>query len=209
MDIFPNEEESNLAADLLVHKYNISAQLLGRLLGTKQTKESNILLRKIGNKSPTRVGVAKRLVRRTGPGLFSGSSKSVKELRNKLLSELPDEEVYQLFERNKPLGSSITSPSYMRKPLAELKWVARGPWPIDFVETLGFPKIFAGIRPTAVLPTIDDVPPLGIPPNLVEFQEYLKKRMLDVLAQDGDKTRCVVTLPTGGGENTSCSRGFH
>lgn len=208
MDVFPNEEEGNLAAELLVNKYNISAQLLGQLLGTKQTKESNILLRKIGNKSPTRVGVAKRLVRRTGPGLFSGSSKSVKELRKRLLSELPDKEVYQLFERNKPLGSSITSPSYMRKPLAELKWVARGPWPIDFVETLGFPKIFAGIRPTAVLPTIDDVPPLGIPPKLVEFQEYLKKRMLDVLAQDGDKTRCVVTLPTGGGKTRVAVEAF-
>ncbi|MCX6010066.1 MAG: DEAD/DEAH box helicase family protein [Chloroflexi bacterium] len=190
-----------------MNKYNVSAQLLGRLLSTKQTKEANSLIRKFGNKSPTRVDVAKRLVRRTGPGLFCGSSKCVKELRSKLLSNLPDKEVIRLFRRYKT-QSNITSPSYMRKPLSELKWVARGPWPIDFVETLSFPKIFAGIRPTAVLPTIDDVPPLGIPPKLVEFQEYLKKRMLDVLAKDGDKMRCVVTLPTGGGKTRVAVEAF-
>lgn len=96
----------------------------------------------------------------------------------------------------------------MRKPLSELKWVARGPWPIDFVETLGFPKIFAGIRPIATLPTIDDIPPLGIPPKLVEFQEYLKKQMLDVLAKDGERMRCVVTLPTGGGKTRVAVEAF-
>ncbi len=207
MDVFPNEEETNQAADLLVNKYNISAQLLGQLLSTKQTKEANSLTRKIGNKSPTRVDVAKRLIRRTGPGLFCGSNKSVKELRSKLLLNLPDEEVIRLFKRYKP-QSKITSLSHMRKPLSELKWVARSSWPIDFVETLGFPKIFAGVRPTAVLPTIDDIPPLGIPPNLVEFQEYLKKRMLDVLARDGDKLRCVVTLPTGGGKTRVAVEAF-
>jgi DNA repair protein RadD len=35
---------------------------------------------------------------------------------------------------------------------------------------------------------------------LRDFQEDLKGRMLEVLARDGDKTRCVVTLPTGGGK---------
>ena len=208
MDIFPNEDEINQAADLLVNKYHISAQLLGRLLGTKQTKEANILLKNVGNKSPSKLDVAKRLIRRKGPELFGGSSELVKQLRKKLLSKLPDQEVYQLFERKKPLGSSIISPSYMRKPLAELKWVARGPWPSDFVETLGFPKIFAGVRPTTVQPTIDDVLPLGIPPKLVKFQEYLKKCMLDVLEQNGDKTRCVVTLPTGGGKTRVAVEAF-
>ena len=78
MDVFPNEEEGNLAADLLVNKYNISTQLLGQLLGTKQTREASSLLRSIGNKRPTKVDIAKRLVHRTGPGLFSGSSGPVR-----------------------------------------------------------------------------------------------------------------------------------
>lgn len=207
MDMFPNEEEINQAADLLVNRYSVSSQLLGQLLSTKQTKEANSLIRKIGNKSPTRVDVAKRLIRRTGPGLFCGSNKCIKELRSKLLLNLSDKEVIRLFKRYKP-QSKITSSSYMRKPLSELKWVARGPWPIDFVETLDFPKIFAGIRPTAVLPTIDDVPPLGIPPKLVDFQVDLKKHMLDVLAKDGDKMRCVVTLPTGGGKTRVAVEAF-
>lgn len=207
MDIFPNEEETNQAADLLVNKYNVSAQLLGQLLSTKQTTEANSLVRKIGSKNPNRVDVAKRLIRRRGPGLFCGSDKCVKQLRNKLLSYLTDEEVIRLFKLHSN-QSNINSSSYMRKPLSELKWVARGPWPIDFVDTLGFPKIFAGIRPTTVPPTVDDVPPRATLPKLVEFQDNLKNRMLAVLARDGDKMRCVVTLPTGGGKTRVAVEAF-
>ena len=208
MDVFPNEEEIEQAADLLVNRYNISAQLLGRILGTNQTRQANALLRNLGSKSPTRLNVAKRLVRRKGSALFTGSKDVVKQLRYNLLSALPDEEVRLLFEKHKPLGSSISSPSYMRKPLAKLKWVPRGPWPRDFVGGLGFAEVFAGVRQTNILPTIDDVLPLGIPPKLVKFQENLKMRMLTVLTRDGDKTRCVVTLPTGGGKTRVAVEAF-
>jgi superfamily II DNA or RNA helicase len=208
MDVYPNEAEIQQATDLLVNKYNVSIQLMGKLLGDKKTKETNYLLRKINGKSPDKYDIATRLIRRKGPELFCGSSQSVKELRKKLLSEISDRNVSQLFNRNKPFGSNVTSPSYMRKPLAELKWVPRGPWPIDFVDTLGFSKVFTGVRPTTVLPTIDDVLPLGIPPKLVEFQEYLKSQMLGVLKKDGDKTRCVVTLPTGGGKTRVAVEAF-
>ncbi len=209
MDIFPNENETALAASLLVEKYNISGQLLGKLLGNKQmTAASKYIVRKIGNKNPDRLDIAKRLVRRRGAELFGGSNEAVRELRKRLLSQLPAKGVKQLFTRNKPYRSTITSPSYMVRPLAELKWVARGPWPIDFVKTLGFPEIFAGIRHSNVTQTIEDIPPLGIPPRLKEFQEHLKKRMLDVLNRDREKTRCVVTLPTGGGKTRVAVEAF-
>lgn len=207
MDVLPNEDEIKQAADLLVNKYNISTQHLGRLLGTNQTREANALLMRLGT-PPTQLNVAERLLRRKGPALFTGKSDAVRKLRYKLLSALPDDEVRQLFEGHKPVGSSITYPSHMKKPLAELKWVPRGPWPRDFVRALDFPEVFAGVRQAGPLPTVDDVHPLGIPPKLVEFQENLKKGMLGVLTRDGDKTRCVVTLPTGGGKTRVAVEAF-
>lgn len=111
MDVYPNEAEIQQATDLLANKYNVSIQLMGKLLGDKQTKETNYLLRKINGKSPDKYDIATRLVRRKGPELFCGSSQSVKQLRKKILSEIPDGKVIQLFKRNKPLGSTVISSS--------------------------------------------------------------------------------------------------
>jgi superfamily II DNA or RNA helicase len=49
---------------------------------------------------------------------------------------------------------------------------------------------------------------LKVPPKLAEFQEGLKKRMLEVLERDGVRTRCVVTLPTGGGKTRVAVEAF-
>ncbi len=89
-----------------------------------------------------------------------------------------------------------------------MKWVARGPWPIDFIKALCFPEIFAGVRQTDVKPTIEDVPPKKKTPELADFQLSLKERMLVVLAKEGNKTRCMVTLPTGTGKTRIAVEAF-
>jgi len=208
MQVFPNEQEIDQAADLLANKFGVSQQLLSKLLGKSQRDQANVLLQKLGTGRLTKLQVARLLVLRKGPELFCGSTKSVRELRLKLLSNLTDKEIKMLCARHPLTYKNINSPSFMRKPLAEMKWVARGPWPIDFIKTTAFPEIFAGVRQTDAKPTIQDVPPLGKPPQLADFQLSLKERMLQVLAKEGNKTRCMVTHPTGTGKTRVAVESF-
>lgn len=208
MEVFPNEQEIDQAADILVNKCGVSQQLLTKLLGHNQRDQANVLLPKLGTSRLTKLQVARLLVLRKGPELFCGSTKAVKALRLKVLANLSNKEIKQLCACHPPTNRKINSASHMRKPLAEMKWVARGPWPIAFVKALGFPEIFAGVRQADSKPTIQDVPPLGKPPKLAEFQISLKERMLGVLAKEGNKTRCMVTLPTGTGKTRVAVEAF-
>lgn len=208
MEIFPNEQEIDQAADLLTNTYDVSAQLLGKLLGTSQRDQANALLQNLGGGRLDKFQVARLLVLRKGPELFTGSKPEVRQLRLKLLTKLPNREIKHLYESHHPTKKNISAPSHIRKPLAQMKWVARGPWPIAFVKALGFPEIFAGVRQPDYKPTIQVVPPLGRLPELVDFQISLKERMLQVLAQEGNKTRCMVTLPTGGGKTRVAVEAF-
>jgi len=208
MEIFPNEQEIDQAADILVNKCGVSQQLLTKLLGKSQRDQANVLLQKLGTSRLTKVQVARLLILQKGPELFCGSTESVRELRRKLLSNLSDKEIVELCTCHPPTNKKIKSPSFMRRALAEMKWVARGPWPIDFVKALGFPEIYAGVRQTDVKPTVWDIPPLGKPPELADFQISLKKRMLAVLAKEGNKTRCMVSHPTGTGKTRVAVESF-
>jgi DNA repair protein RadD len=171
---FPNEQEIDQAADILAIKYNISQQLLAKLLGKNQKKRANELLKKFGHSSLTKLQIARLLVLVKGPELFCGSTKLVRDLRFQLLSKLLDNEVIRLCKSHTPTKKILRSPSFMRKPLAEMKWVSRGPWPIAFVKALGFPEIFAGVRQTDVKPTVQDIPPFRKLPGLAQFQIPLK-----------------------------------
>ncbi len=208
MQIFPTGSEIEHAANLLVKKYHVTAQLLGKLFGATQRNNANSILTSLGSGRLTTLAVARLLVRREGPELFTGSREDTRELRLHLLRQLADEKVKKLFQRHSPNDNNISSPSYMRRPLAKRKWHAGKHWARDFVAVLGFPPIFAGIASPPKVPTIQDVPPLEVPPELAEFQKGLKTKMLDVLGQDGDKTRCVVTLPTGGGKTRVAVEAF-
>ncbi|WP_443139726.1 DEAD/DEAH box helicase [Piscibacillus sp. B03] len=98
----------------------------------------------------------------------------------------------------------------MYKPLAEKRWVDGKAWPRDFVQTLGFPIVFSGIRiPNQTKTTaVMDVEPRKSVPPLVDFQKHLKNEMLKVLHLEGDQTRCIVTLPTGGGKTRVAVESF-
>ena len=208
MHIFPSDEEVELAAGLLVNKYRVSAQLLGQLFDTDQRDQANGILQSLGSARLTALDVARLLVQRQGPALFAGSRDVTRDLRLHLLRQLSDKNVQSLFDRHRPANSNISSASHMPKPLADKKWHSGKHWASDFVSALGFPPIFAGFVQGAKVPTIHDVPPLKVPPKLADFQESLKTRMLEVLARDGVRTRCVVTLPTGGGKTRVAVEAF-
>lgn len=208
MQLFPTESETERAADLLANGYEVSAQLLGRIFGTTQRDNANSILKSLGRERLTTLDVARLLVLQKGPELFTGSHEDTRRLRSHLLNQLTDEQVTALFQRHNPGDHSISSPSRMRKPLAEKNWHAGKHWARDFVDQLGFPPIFAGIQQAAKVLTIQDVSPLTVPPQLTKFQEGLKARMLDVLEQNDVQTRCVVTLPTGGGKTRVAVEAF-
>lgn len=208
MKINPNLEEIERAANLLVNKYNISAQLLGQLFGVDARDQANEILRELGEERLDRQKVAKLLIFRKGSSLFSGSDEDVKKLRRQLLCALKDRTLESLFRKYIKNNQSIQSTSYMVTPLVEKKWHADGAWPKDFVQALGFPPIFAGVKQRSSFETITDVQPITPVPKLADYQEYLKDKMLEVLQKDGDKTRCVVTLPTGGGKTRVAVEAF-
>ncbi|HEX4954954.1 MAG TPA: DEAD/DEAH box helicase family protein [Thermoanaerobaculia bacterium] len=208
MHIFPTDEEVEQAAGLLVNTYGVSAQLLGQLFDTEQRDQANSILQALGGTRLSSLDVARLLVQREGPALFSGSKEVTRELRLHILNGLPDERVQELFERNPPAGKNITAVSRMRRPLARMKWTSGKRWARDFVASAGFPLIFAGVDQREKVPTIHDVPPLKVPPKLARFQEQLKERMLQVLEHYGARTRCVVTLPTGGGKTRVAVEAF-
>lgn len=208
MKISPNKAEIEQAADLLVNRHNISTQLLGQLFGVESRDQANAILKDLGHTSLGRFELAKLLIFRKGSALFAGSTEEVKKLRRHLLAQLASDELRQLFEKHIGTDNMIKSPSYMITPLINKKWHPSGRWPVDFVELLGFPVIFAGVKQTQTSPTITDVQPLSPIPKLVEFQQNLKDKMLQVLSHDGDRTRCLVTLPTGGGKTRVAVEAF-
>jgi DNA repair protein RadD len=207
MEIFPTKAATDVAVDLLVDRYNISMQMLTDLLGHAQREHANELLHYLEGPKLNRKDIARLLIQREGPGLFGGSTQQVRSLRKRLLEQLSEDQIAALFKRH-PDGGTTKSLSRIPGHLAGIKWHPGGPWPRDFVTALGFPLIFAGVVQRDVNPTVEDIAPLAIPPKLVEFQLNLKKRMLGVLEREGDKTRCMVTLPTGGGKTRVAVEAF-
>ncbi|MFN0017823.1 MAG: hypothetical protein ACKVP0_06155 [Pirellulaceae bacterium] len=106
MHIYPNQHEIDIAADLLVNKFSVSAQLLGQLFDTDQRDQANSILQSLGNARLTNLDLARLLIQREGPGLFSGSHEDTRELRLHLLKRLPDEDIEKLAQKH-PVGGKI------------------------------------------------------------------------------------------------------
>jgi len=133
----------------------------------------------------------------------------VRKLREYLLRQLSEEEISTLYERNPKKGAKITTVSYMISTLVKKKWVQGRGWARDFVKILGFPLIFSGIQSVkSVHLSVQDIEPRKIVPDLVDYQRDLKNKMLQVLNQEEDAMRCVVTLPTGGGKTRVAVESF-
>lgn len=200
MNQWLDDEQREVAAKLLVNKYEVSIQLLGELLGKNIKDQANQILQKQRSKKLTHLDLAELLILHKGPSLFSGSQEVVRKLRRHLLAKLAKDELEELFQRNRTKKDNICEVSRMLKPLATKNWHADGRWAHDFVETLGFPRIFAGVRSNTKKPVWEDFSPFQPAPDLTDFQEKLKQEMLKILRQEEDKTRCMITLPTGAGK---------
>ena len=210
MKIFLKEQDVEKAVDLLVNKYQISSHLLGELLGRELRDRGNRILGKMGEDSLDKFKVARLFINREGPNIFNGSSRQIRKLRQFLLSNLDEAKLKELFEKYGPTGGNIKSTSYMITPLVKKPWQAGGLWARDFVKALDFPTVFAGVKrdDSRSKMAVEEIQPRMPFPKLVDFQIYLKEKMRQVLDQNGDKTRCVVTLPTGGGKTRVAVEAF-
>ena len=147
------------------------------------------------------------LAHRKGSQFFSGSHQLTKELREKLILSLNESRVHKLFEESN-IDTSGLSVKHRARKLAEQRWVAGKSWPLKFCRVMGIPKIYAGLRPSDKPPDIEEIDPLFKPPELTNFQIELKENLLDILEKRENKTRCIVSLPTGGGKTRTAVEAF-
>lgn len=210
MNGFPAVLDTEVALSLLIDKYEVPESLIKDLFGRDNYININSILESLGIESIDIRELTRMLIVERGPYLFSGHNESIRILRAHLLRQLDTDKLIALYNRNPAQGRAITSPSYMIKPLSEKKWVIGGSWPRDFIKTLGFPPIFSGITvpKTASTEAVVDIEARKPVPPLADFQLGLKERMLEVLNMEGDRTRCVVTLPTGGGKTRVAVESF-
>lgn len=209
MNAFPTDNDIQIAVDLLINKYGVTQSMLVKLIGSENLARMNDVLSTF-DKRLDLYKLAKMIVISNGPYLFAGRDSAVRDLRTFLLKQLDDVKLIELYERNKIDGKNIKSPSHMPNALARKKWVMGKRWARDFVQTLDFPIVFSGVAIPQNYGSepFQDVEPKKTLPPLVDYQYELKERMLGVLNKEGEKTRCVVTLPTGGGKTRVAVESF-
>lgn len=198
------EAEIEDTVRLLIDKYNISTNMLNKLLDKKSKKESEFILN-MNNIEMSKETLCRLLVIREGLSLFSN-----RELRKKILDSFSDDKIIKLYNKYPSKGANITTVSYMRKPLSERKWVCGKLWANDFVKEAGFPMILAGIatKKENTKQSIETIEPRRKVPELVEYQIKIKEKLLSILRLQEDKTRCMISLPTGGGKTRVAVEGF-
>lgn len=210
MKTFPSDEDIHLCLERLHTTYKVPDRIIKNLFSKENYTRLNRLLQSLDKEKIDMQQLAKMLIVEKGAELFSGSSAEVRELRSYLLKQLSEEDLVDLYSRNPVANKTLTSPAYMVTPLAKKRWTIGSRWPRDFMKTLGFPAVFAGVSlpNTASSSAVVDIEPRKKVPPLVDFQRKLKEQMFNVLALEGEYTRCIVTLPTGGGKTRVAVESF-
>lgn len=205
-----NEEEIKITVDLLINKYGISTKFLNYLYGRNMKDATQVILNELNYDNFDKETMCRIYVIREGINLFSGSSKEKRDLRRKILDKLPDSIIVELFNKYPDNGTNIKTASFMRTPLSEKNWHSGKTWAKEFITAAGFPNILAGIgnsiRERKL--SVEIIEPKKTVPKLVEYQIDIKDKLLSVLKQEGDKTRCMISLPTGAGKTRVAVEAF-
>ena len=204
------EEELNIATDLLLNKYEISMNFLNELYGRQLKADTDAILSELQYSELDKKNLCKLLLIREGSNLFSDSTDIKIKLRKKILDKMPDLNIEELYKKYSDKLKNITTASYMRKPLSEKRWYSGKRWANDFVEVAGFPKIFAGIptERSEKKRSVECIEPRRRVPPLMDYQIELKDKLLSILNKQADKTRCMISLPTGGGKTRVAVEAF-
>ena len=199
------DSEIKEVVDLLINKYELSTNFLNKLYGIEEKEIAGDILEKFDYMILDKYYLCRLIVLREGINLLSN-----RELRKKILDKLDDETIIKLYEKYPANNSRITTASYMRKPLSEKKWVSGKRWAQDFVKYSGFPEILAGIgaKREEIKRSVQIIEPKRKVPELVDYQIKIKDKILNTLNLQEDKTRCMISLPTGGGKTRVAVEAF-
>ena len=197
-----NEEEIKITVGLLINEYEISTNFLNELYGRNIKDVTQVILNELNYNNLDKAELCKIYVIREGINLFSGSTDEKRELRKKILEKIPDDKIVELYNKYPEKDSKKKSASSMRRPLSIKKWCSGKTWAREFVAVAGFPIILAGIGNSKgdKKLSIEVIEPKKTVPKLVEYQIDIKDKLLTVLKQEGNKTRCMISLPTGAGK---------
>ena len=187
---------------------NISPQLIRKILETDCGKEFMQVFD--SNQKLERKELCKLFVEERGTELFSNGKGEIKELKEKLLRQLPDEKVMELYKKYPETDRKIETVGYMYKPLAEKRWVPGKGYAKDFVKTVGFPEIFAGIEGNreSSKPEYVDIMPRMPEVKLKGYQKRIKEKMIEILNGQSENKNCMISLPTGGGKTRIAVEAF-
>jgi len=214
MSAIINGKDIDVAADLLFNIYGISAQMLHKYCypndwhATISAVNNGLykLNKDILKKDIHGYNFCRLVVTKEGYNMFSGKEKA--KFRKTLLEKLDASVIDNLYKQFCPDGT-YQAKGYQTTALSKLKWVNGKKWAHAFVSATSFPKPFAGIvRNGDKVPTFERIPPKTKEIKLKPFQNDLKNRMKEILNMQGDKTRCIVTLPTGGGKTRVAVEAF-
>lgn len=205
-----NEKELEITVDLLMNRYEISTNFLNDLYGRRQKSDTEAILLELQYSELDKKNLCKLLLVNEGANLFAGSTENKRKLRKRILDKMPDTIVEQLYKKYSDTAKNIKTASYMRKPLADKKWHSGKRWANDFIEAAGFPKILAGIATdrTEIKRSVEYFEPKRRVPPLKEYQTEIKEKLLNILKKQEDKTRCMISLPTGGGKTRVAVEAF-
>jgi superfamily II DNA or RNA helicase len=206
MKSFINSEDYRKAVDMLEER--ISASLIRKLLVKDCGKEFIKVFE--SNDRLTHRELCELLVEERGTELFANGIDEILELKEKMLRFIPKEEVEKLYLKHPQSGSKIETVGYMYKPLSQKKWVSGKRYAKDFVETIGFPKIFAGIESNQIVQkhNYEDIMPRMPEVKLKNYQVKMKNRMLEILNAESSNKNCMISLPTGGGKTRIAVEAF-
>ncbi|MBM7562512.1 DEAD/DEAH box helicase [Fusibacter tunisiensis] len=204
------DKEIDIAVDLLINKYKISTRFLNEFIGKQVKSQADYILKEMKQESFDKKSLCRMIIITEGVGLLSGSDNNTRLLRKKILDSLSDDEIIKLYEKYPSNGNNITTASYMRKPLSEKRWHSGKMWAKDFVRTTGFPLIFAGIQTEKENQknSIEIIEPRRKTPELVPYQIIIRDELKNILEQRDDRSRCMISLPTGGGKTRVAVEAF-
>ena len=121
-------------------------------------------------------------------------------LRRYLALRASEGELDELHQYPGGSQSRGTSQAALANCVSERNWHPGKRWARYFASVLGFPEVFAGFSGVPGGPEFEDVEPHVPLEPLADFQEDLRKQVLELLSAPKGRNRAILTLPTGAGK---------
>lgn len=187
---------------LLDNKYNISVQHTKKLMRLHDLEQCENML---GVKL-SKADMLSLLLNTVGSQFFAGSKEEVIKLRADIIAGWNKDDIEREFQKDgKTSGNSV---AHKIRVLSKKKWHSGKGWANTFISCSGFDSIFAGVAKDGKKLSCEEVPPFIKAPELIDFQIQLKNELIDTLKMNGDKAKCLISLPTGGGKTRTAVEAY-